>query len=41
MTDAADYRKESRTRWGAAAKGWEAQADAMGRTTMPVSAGHS
>jgi len=37
MTDAADYRKESRTRWGAAAKGWAAQADAMGRTTMPVS----
>jgi ubiquinone/menaquinone biosynthesis C-methylase UbiE len=37
MTDAAEYRKESRTRWGAAAKGWAAQADAMGRTTMPVS----
>jgi SAM-dependent methyltransferase len=37
MTDAADYRKESRTRWGAAAKGWAAQAEAMGRTTMPVS----
>ena len=37
MTDAADYRKESRSRWGAAAKGWAAQADAMGRTTMPVS----
>ena len=37
MTDAAEYRKESRTRWGAAAKGWAAQAEAMGRTTMPVS----
>ena len=37
MSDAAEYRKESRNRWGAAAKGWAAQADAMGRTTMPVS----
>jgi SAM-dependent methyltransferase len=37
MTDAAEYRKESRARWGEQAKGWAAQADAMGRTTMPVS----
>ncbi len=37
MSDAAEYRKESRTRWGQQAKGWAARADAMGRTTMPVS----
>ncbi len=37
MTDAAEYRKESRARWGQQAKGWAARADAIGRTTMPVS----
>jgi SAM-dependent methyltransferase len=37
VTDAAEYRKESRARWGQQAKGWAARADAMGRTTMPVS----
>jgi SAM-dependent methyltransferase len=37
MTDAAEYRKESRARWGEQAKGWAARADAIGRTTMPVS----
>jgi SAM-dependent methyltransferase len=37
MSDAADYRRESRTRWGEQARGWAAQADAMARTTMPVS----
>jgi SAM-dependent methyltransferase len=37
MTDAADYRKESRAAWGRQARGWAAQAEAMGRTTMPVS----
>jgi SAM-dependent methyltransferase len=37
MTDAAEYRKESRNRWGQQAKGWAARADAMARTTMPVS----
>ena len=37
MTDAAGYRKESRARWGAQARGWAARADAKARATMPVS----
>lgn len=37
MTDAAEYRKESRARWGQQAKGWAARADEVARTTMPVS----
>jgi SAM-dependent methyltransferase len=32
-----DYRKESRVRWGAQARGWSAQAERMGVATMPVS----
>jgi SAM-dependent methyltransferase len=32
-----DYRQESRTRWGVAAKAWEAHAAQMRRATMPVS----
>ena len=37
MSDADDYRKESRARWGQAAKGWLARAEDVGRATMPVS----
>ena len=37
MTDAAEYRKESRARWGQQAKGWSARADVIARMTMPVS----
>jgi SAM-dependent methyltransferase len=33
-----DYRKQSRTRWGSSAGGWEQRADWLRRTTMPVSA---
>jgi SAM-dependent methyltransferase len=32
-----DYRKESRLRWGAQARGWSAQAERMAAVTMPVS----
>jgi SAM-dependent methyltransferase len=32
-----DYRTESRTRWAGTASGWEADAAAMRRATMPVS----
>ena len=32
-----DYRRESRARWAASAKAWEAHADKMRRDTMPVS----
>ena len=32
-----DYRQESRSRWGASAKAWEAHAEQMRRDTMPVS----
>jgi len=31
------FRRESRARWGAQARGWSAQAERMARTTMPVS----
>jgi SAM-dependent methyltransferase len=34
----ADERQESRTRWGDVSGGWEARAEALRRTTMPVSA---
>jgi SAM-dependent methyltransferase len=37
MTDAAEYRKESRNHWAQQAKGWSARAEGMGRLTMPVS----
>jgi ubiquinone/menaquinone biosynthesis C-methylase UbiE len=37
VTDAAEYRKESRKRWGEVASGWGVRADAMSRATMPVS----
>jgi SAM-dependent methyltransferase len=37
MTVPDDYRKESRVRWGAQARGWSAQAERMAVTTMPVS----
>jgi len=37
MTDAEDYRKESRARWGEQAKGWGERAEELGRVTMPVS----
>jgi SAM-dependent methyltransferase len=37
VTDAAEYRRESRARWGRQAQGWAARAEAMARTTMPVS----
>jgi SAM-dependent methyltransferase len=37
VNDAAEYRRESRARWGAQAKGWAARAEAMARATMPVS----
>jgi SAM-dependent methyltransferase len=32
-----DYRQDSRARWGASAKAWEAHAENMRRDTMPVS----
>ncbi len=32
-----DYRRESRVRWAGTAAGWEANADAMRRASMPVS----
>jgi SAM-dependent methyltransferase len=34
----ADERQESRTRWADVSSGWEAHAEALRRTTMPVSA---
>ncbi|HYH88605.1 MAG TPA: methyltransferase domain-containing protein [Solirubrobacteraceae bacterium] len=37
MTDADDYRRESRVRWGEQASGWSARAEELGRLTMPVS----
>jgi SAM-dependent methyltransferase len=37
VTDAAEYRRESRKRWGAVASGWAARAEAMSRASMPVS----
>jgi SAM-dependent methyltransferase len=37
MTVPDDYRKESRVRWGAQARGWSAQAERMATVTMPVS----
>jgi SAM-dependent methyltransferase len=37
MTVPDNYRKESRDRWGAQARGWSAQAERMGKATMPVS----
>jgi len=37
MTVPDDYRKESRVRWGAQARGWGAHAEALAAATMPVS----
>jgi SAM-dependent methyltransferase len=37
VTDADDYRRESRARWGEQAKGWGERAEELGRVTMPVS----
>ena len=37
MTVPDDYRKESRVRWGAQARGWGAQAERLAAATMPVS----
>jgi SAM-dependent methyltransferase len=37
MTVPENYRKESRVRWGAQARGWSAQAERMAAATMPVS----
>ena len=37
MTVPDDYRKESRVRWGAQARGWGAQAERLAAVTMPVS----
>jgi SAM-dependent methyltransferase len=37
MTVPDDYRKESRARWAAQARGWSAQAEVVARATMPVS----
>ena len=37
MTVPDDYRKESRARWAAQARGWSAPAEAVARATMPVS----
>jgi SAM-dependent methyltransferase len=37
MTVPDNYRKESRVRWGAQARGWSAQAERMSAATMPVS----
>jgi SAM-dependent methyltransferase len=37
VSDADDYRKESRARWGEQAKGWLAWAEELGRMSMPVS----
>jgi SAM-dependent methyltransferase len=37
MTVPDDYRKESRARWGAQARGWSAQAERLAAATMPVS----
>ncbi len=37
MTVPDNYRKESRVRWGAQARGWSAQAERMAAVTMPVS----
>jgi SAM-dependent methyltransferase len=37
MTVPENYRKESRARWGAQARGWSAQAERMATATMPVS----
>ena len=37
MTVPDDYRKESRARWGAQARGWSAQAERMAGATMSVS----
>ena len=37
MTVPDDYRKESRVRWGAQARGWGAQAERLATMTMPVS----
>jgi SAM-dependent methyltransferase len=37
VSDADQYRKESRARWGVQAKGWSARAEDLARTTMPVS----
>ena len=37
MTVPDDYRKESRARWGAQARGWSAQAERLAAVTMPVS----
>jgi SAM-dependent methyltransferase len=37
MTVPDDYRKESRVRWGAQARGWSAQAERLAAATMPVS----
>jgi SAM-dependent methyltransferase len=37
VTDAQQYRQESRAHWRAQARGWSTRADAMARQTMPVS----
>ncbi|MEA2135100.1 MAG: hypothetical protein QOC68_3009 [Solirubrobacteraceae bacterium] len=37
MTVPDNYRKESRVRWGAQARGWSAQAERLAAATMPVS----
>jgi SAM-dependent methyltransferase len=37
MTVPENYRKESRVRWGAQARGWSAHAERTASTTMPVS----
>ncbi|MBA2515713.1 MAG: class I SAM-dependent methyltransferase [Solirubrobacterales bacterium] len=38
MTDAAEYRKASRERWGKSARGWQARREQLAHASMPVTA---